>query len=71
MGASVGWTILSIVAEKMASKALRQRAGGSWLKSVRVRENLSGGREYSSTVGEVDVLSHVSRDREGSIVWIS
>ena len=71
MGASVGWTILSIVAEKMASKALRQRAGGSWLKSVRVRENSSGGREYVSAVREADVLSCVSRDRESPVVWIS
>ena len=71
VGAGVRRTVLSIVAEKMASKALRQRAGGSWSKSVRVRENSSGGREYSSTVGEVDVLSHVSRDRESPVVWIS
>ena len=51
MGASVGWTILLIVAEKMTSKAPRQRASGSRSKSVRARENLSGGREYASAVG--------------------
>ena len=44
MGASVGWAILSIVAEKMTSKALRQRASGSRSKSIRARENSSGGK---------------------------
>ena len=71
MGACVGWTILSIVAEKMTSKALRQRASGSRSKSIRARENSSGGREYASAVGEADVLSHVSRDRKSPIVRIS
>ena len=71
MGASVGWTILSIVAEKMTSKALSQRASGSRSKSIRVRKNSSGGREYVSAVGEADVLRRVSRDRESPIVWIS
>ena len=69
MGAGVGWTILSIVAEKMTSKALRHRASRS--KSVRARKNSSGGREYASAVGEADVLSCVSRDRESPAVWIS
>ena len=71
MGASVGWTILLIVAEKMTSKALHQRASGSRSKSAWVRENSSGGREYASAVGEADVLSCVSRDRESPVVWIS
>ena len=71
MGACVGWTILSIVAEKMAPKALHQRASGSGSKDVRVREYTSGGREYVSAIGEADVLSHISRDRESAIVWIS
>ena len=71
MGACVGWTILLIVTKKMTSKALRQRASGSRLKSVRARENSSGGREYASAVREADVLSCVSRDREGPVVRIS
>ena len=71
MGACVGWTILSIVAKKMTSKALHQRAGGSRSKSARARENSSGGREYVSAIGEADVLSRVSRDRESPVVWIS
>ena len=71
MGASVGWAVLSIVAEKMTSKALRHRASGSRSKSIRVRKNLSGGGEYASAIGEADVLSHISRDRESAIVWIS
>ena len=71
MGACVGWTILLIVAEKMTLKALCQRASGSRSESVRAREDLSGRREYASAVGEVDVLSHVSRDRESPVVWIS
>ena len=71
MGASVGWTILSIVAEKMTLKALCHRASGSRSKSVGTRKNLSGGREYVSAVGEADVLSRVSWDRESPVVRIS
>ena len=71
MGACVGWTILSIVAKKMTSKALRKRAGGSRSKGVRAREYSSGGGEYVRAVREVNVLSCVSRDREGSVVWVS
>ena len=71
MGASVGWAVLSIVAEKMTSKALRQGTGGSRPKGVRVREYTSGGGEYAHAVREVDVLSHISRDRESPIVRIS
>ena len=70
MGACVGWTILSIVAEKMTPKALRQRASRSRSKGVRAREYSSGGREYTSAIREVDVLSHISRDRESPVVWI-
>ena len=70
MGACVGWTILSIVAEKMTPKALRQRASGSGSKGIRAREYSSGGGEYTSAIGEADVLSRVSRDRESPIVWI-
>ena len=64
-------TILSIVAEKMTSKALHQRTSGSRLKSVGVRENSSRGGEYASAIGEADVLSRVSRDGESPVVWIS
>ena len=70
MGACVGWTILSIVAEKMTPKALRQRASGSGSKDVRAREYSSGGRECTSAIGEADVLSCISRDRESPIVWV-
>ena len=68
--ACVGWTILSIVAEKMTPKALSQRASGSRPKSVRARENPSGGGEYTSAVREANVLSNVSGDREGAIVRV-
>ena len=71
MGTCVGWAILSIVAEKMTSKALRQRTSGSRSKSVGARENSSRGGEYVSAIGEVHVLSRVSRDGESPIVWIS
>ena len=71
VGARVGWAILSIVAEKMTPKAFCQRASKSRSKSVRARENSSGGREYASAVGEADMLSCVPGDRESSVVWIS
>ena len=71
MGASVGWTILSIVAEKMTPKALCQRASGSRSKSIRAREYLSGGGEYMSAVREANMLSDVSGDREDTIVRVS
>ena len=68
--ACVGWTVLSIVAEKMALKALRQRASGSGPKGVRAREYLSGGGEYTSAVREANMLSDVSGDREATIVRV-
>ena len=71
MGARVGWAILSIVAEKMTPKTLCQRASRSRSKSVWVREYSSGGREYTSAIREANMLSDVSRDREGSIVRVS
>ena len=71
MGACVGRAVLSIVAEKMTSKALRQRTSGSRSEGIRAREYSSGGREYTSAIREADVLSHVSGDRESPIVWIS
>ena len=70
MGACVGWTILSIVAEKMTLKALHHRASGSGSEGVRTREYSSGGREYASAIGEADVSSCVSRNGESSIVRI-
>ena len=70
MGACVGWTILSIVAEKMTPKTLHQRTSGSGPKSVRAREYLSGGGEYMSAVGESNMLSGVSGDWESSIVRV-
>ena len=70
MGTSVGWTILSIVAEKMTLKALSQRASRSRLKSIRAREYLSGGGEYTSAIREANMLSGVSGDWEGAIVQV-
>ena len=70
MGACVGWAILSIVAEKMTPKALCQRASGNRLKSVGAREYPSGGGEYSSAVRKVNMLSDVSGNGEGAIVWV-
>ena len=71
MGASVGWAVLSIVAEKMTSKALRKGTSGSGSKGVRAREYSSRGREYACAIREADVLSHVSRDRKSPVVRIS
>ena len=70
MGACVGWTILSIVAKKMTPKALHQRASRSGSKGIWAREYSSGGREYTSAIGEADLLSHISRDRESPVVRI-
>ena len=70
MGAHVGWAILSIVAEKMTPKALRQRACGSRSKGIRVREYSSGGRENASAIRELNMLSDISGNREGAIVRI-
>ena len=71
MGACVGWTILSIVAEKMTPKALCQRASRDRPKSVRVREYLSGGGEYTSAIREANMLSGISGDWESSVVRVS
>ena len=68
--ACVGWTILSIVAEKMTPKALCQRASRDRPKSVRVREYPSGGGEYTSAIREANMLSDVSGDRESTIVRV-
>ena len=70
MGARVGWAVLSIVAEKMTPKALCQRASGSRPKSIGAREYPSGGGEYTSAVREVNMLSDVSGNREGTIVRV-
>ena len=71
MRACVGWAILLIVAKKMTPKTLCQRASGSRPKSARVREYPSGGGEYTSAIREVNMLSDVSGDREGTIVQVS
>ena len=70
MRACVGWAILSIVAEKMTLKALCQRASGSGSKSIGAREYPSGRGEYTSAIQEVNMLSDISENREGAIVWI-
>ena len=69
--ACVGWAVLSIVAKKMTPKALCQRASGNRPKSVGAREYPSGGREYSSAVRKVNMLSDVPGNGEGAIVWVS
>ena len=71
MGASVGWAILLIVAEKMTPKALCQRASGSGSKSIGAREYPSGRGEYTSAIREVNMLGGVSGDWEGTIVRVS
>ena len=71
MGARVGGTILSIVAEKMTLKVLRQRASGSGSKSIGAREYPSGRGEYTSAIQEVNMLGGVSGDWEGTIVRVS
>ena len=62
MGASVGWAILSIVAEKMTLKALGQGTSRSGSKHVRVRKYPSGGGEYTSAIREVNMLGGISGD---------
>ena len=54
----------------MTLKALCQRASGSRLKSVGVREYPSGGGEYTSAVREANMLSDVMGNGEGAIVWV-
>ena len=70
MGASVGWAILSIVAEKMTPKALGQRTSRGRPKSVGARKYLSGGREYSCAVRKLNVLSDVLGNRESAVVRV-
>ena len=71
MGARVGWTILSVVAEKMTPKTLCQGTSRSGSKSVRARKYLSGGGEYMSAIREANMLNSVSRDWESSVVRVS
>ena len=71
MGAGIGWAVLSIMAEKMTSKALSHRASGSGSKSIGAREYPSGRGEYTSTIQEVNMLGGVSGDWEGTIVRVS
>ena len=71
MGAHVGWTILSIVAEKMTPKTLSQGTSRSGSKSIGTRKYLSGGGEYTSAIREPNVLDGVSGDWESSVVRVS
>ena len=68
--AGVGRTVLSIVAEKMTSKAFRQRTSGSRSKSVRAWKDSSGGGEYTCAIREADMLGYVPRDGKSSVVWV-
>ena len=70
MRARVGGAILSIVAEMMTPKAFGQRTSRSGSKSVRARKYPSGGGEYTSAVGESNVLGGIPRDWESPIVWV-
>ena len=71
MGARVGWTILSIVAEKMTLKTLSQGTSRSRSKSVGTRKYPSGGGEYTSAIRKLNVLGGVSGDWESSVVRVS
>ena len=71
MGARIGWTILSIVAEKMTPKTLSQRTSRGRLKSIRAREYPSRGGEYTSAIREANMLGGVSGDWESSVVRVS
>ena len=42
VGASIGGAVLMVVTEKMATKALSQRASKGRMKGIRAREDLSG-----------------------------
>ena len=71
MRACVGGAILSIVAETMTLKAFSQGTSRSRSKSVRARKYPSGGGEYTSAVGELNVLGSIPRDWESPIVRVS
>ena len=68
--AHIGWAILLVVAEKMTLKALHEGASRSRSEGVRAREYASGRGEYSSAIGEMNVLGSILRDQEGSIVQV-
>ena len=70
MRARVGGAILSIVAKTMTLKAFGQGTRRSRLKSIGVRKHPGGGREYTSAIGESNVLGGIPRDREGSVVRV-
>ena len=70
VGTSVRGTVLMIVAEKMTSKTLSQRASRGWVKDVGVRENSSGRREDMSAIRELDVLGCIMRDGEGMVFFV-
>ena len=70
MRACVGGAILSIVAEKMTPKVFSQGTSRSRSKSVRARKYSSGGGEYASAIGELNVLGIIPRDWESSVVRV-
>ena len=71
MRAGIGETVLLIMAEKMASKTLSQRASRSRAKGTRVGEYLSGRGEDLSAIGELNMLGSIPGDREGIVFIIS
>ena len=71
MRACVGGAILLIVTETMTPKAFSQGTSRSGSKSVRVRKYPSGGGEYMSAIGELNVLGGIPRDWESPVVWVS
>ena len=62
--ARVGGAVLLIVTEIMTSKVLCHG-------SCRARKYSSGGGEYTSAIGETDMLGGISRNRKSSVVRIS
>ena len=70
MRACVGGAILLIVTETMTLKAFGQGTSRCGSKSVRARKYPSGGGEYVSAVGELNVLGSIPRDWKGPIVRV-
>ena len=71
MRARVGGAILSIVTETMTPKAFGQGTSRSGSKSIGARKYPGGGGEYTSAIGELNVLGGIPRDWESSVVCVS
>ena len=70
MGAGISGAVLTIVAEKMTTKAFGQRTSRSGAAAFRLREDPSRGREDLGTIRELDVLCCISMDGEGVVLFI-